>query len=252
MLPILHDQNLTETLAYLRDVALALGKFQQVFLPVEEHDWQRGLVVVESGVATQPFIVDGLQLQAVLDMKAGLVRIGEARWPLIEYSAQEIFNNLHVWLEAHNVGGTIQMPEFATLSVSFDPAQAAQIVDCLYWFDTACQRLQTSYDDGLVSPILVFPHHFDLSLVWFPHHDERQIGVGFSFGDENIAEPYIYITAYPDFTQSLQLVEPGFEQTAGFHGAVLRYHQLQSVPNPELLFDDFATSTTQQLLSLLG
>ena len=59
------------------------------------------------------------------------------------------------------------------------------------------------------SPIQVWPHHFDLSMLWLPgekipgqdHADEessdKQINFGFAFGDGGIPEPYFYITAYP-------------------------------------------------------
>ena len=58
------------------------------------------------------------------------------------------------------------------------------------------------------SPIQVWPHHFDLSMIWLPGHKipdqdpsdeeyaDKQMNFGFVFGDESFAEPYFYVTAY--------------------------------------------------------
>ncbi len=53
------------------------------------------------------------------------------------------------------------------------------------------------------SPIQVWPHHFDLSMIWLPgpkvpgqdpadeEHADKQMNFGFVFGDETIPEPYL-------------------------------------------------------------
>ena len=253
-LPPLKAADLAVTKAYLRDVALVLGKFQQVFLPANDYEWQRGLVVVECGLATQPFELYDEQVQAVLDMKAGVMRLGTASWPLADYSARELFKNCKVWLEARRVKGVMQSPEFATSTANYEPTQAAAIADSFWWFERACRQQKAQYKQGVISPILVFPHHFDLSLVWFPHDDKRQIAVGFSLGDETIAEPYVYITAFPESepAAALQLTAPAFEQAAGFHGAILQYGDLLASAVPEVLFSDFAGEATRQFQALFA
>ncbi|HVA11241.1 MAG TPA: DUF5996 family protein, partial [Candidatus Dormibacteraeota bacterium] len=107
--------------------------------------------------------------------------------------------------------------------------------------------------EGLTSPVLLYPHHFDLSLVWFPHDDERQLAIGFSTGDQTIAEPYLYLTAYPEppgFTK-LAVPEGAYWQSDGFSGAILPYARLSGSSDPEALFASYASLMTAAR-SLIG
>lgn len=101
------------------------------------------------------------------------------------------------------------------------------------------------------SPIQLWPHHFDLSLVWLPgekiagqdpeneEYSDKQMNFGFTFGDDGIPEPYFYVTAYPlpDGFPSLRLPAGTEWKTEGFSGAVLPYRSLleSSDPNGYLL-----------------
>jgi len=97
------------------------------------------------------------------------------------------------------------------------------------------------------SPVQIWPHHFDLSLVWFsgrlvPDVDpadaenaDEQMAFGFSTGDEGIPEAYFYITAYP-WPQGLtdvKLPDGASWQTEGWKGAVLTYEQLLEKEAPK-------------------
>ncbi len=96
------------------------------------------------------------------------------------------------------------------------------------------------------SPIQIWPHHFDLSMIWLPgpkipgqdpadeEYSDKQMNFGFAFGDEGIPEPYFYITAYPfpDALPGAQLPEGTTWRTDGFNGAVLLYKDLTTTPDP--------------------
>ena len=59
------------------------------------------------------------------------------------------------------------------------------------------------------SPLMVWPGHFDLAMMWLPgekisdqdpqdeEYSDKQMNFGFTLGDEGIPEPYFYVTAYP-------------------------------------------------------
>ena len=96
------------------------------------------------------------------------------------------------------------------------------------------------------SPVQLWPHHFDLSMLWLPgdkmpdqdpdneEYADKQMNFGFTFGDDGIPEPYFYVTAYP-FPDGLSLVElpDGTHwQTEGFTGAVLTYQRLLDEADP--------------------
>jgi hypothetical protein len=96
------------------------------------------------------------------------------------------------------------------------------------------------------SPVQLWPHHFDFSLVWFsgrlvPGEDpqdaenaDEQMAFGFSTGDGGIPEPYFYITAYPwqpALTQS-DLPSGARWHTEGWNGALLLYSTLVKSEKP--------------------
>ena len=109
------------------------------------------------------------------------------------------------------------------------------------------------------SPIQLWPHHFDLSMLWLPgpkipgkdtdneEYADKQMNFGFTFGDEAIPEPYLYVTAYPlpETFPKLQLPAGTTWQTEGFSGAVLPYSELVKNTNPKTYLVDLWT----QLLS---
>lgn len=97
------------------------------------------------------------------------------------------------------------------------------------------------------SPIQLWPHHFDLSMLWLPggkipdkdpddeEYSDQQMNFGFTLGDSGIPEPYFYVTAYPlpEALPELALPEGTRWQTDGFDGAVLRYRELTSKESPQ-------------------
>jgi hypothetical protein len=96
------------------------------------------------------------------------------------------------------------------------------------------------------SPIQLWPHHFDLSMLWLPgekiegqdpdneEYSDKQMNFGFTFGDAGIPEPYFYVTAYPlpDAFPGMQLPAGTEWQTEGFNGAVLLYKTLIESGDP--------------------
>jgi hypothetical protein len=92
-------------------------------------------------------------------------------------------------------------------------------------------------------PVQLWPHHFDLSMVWFsgrsvpgytdPSWADEQMAFGFSTGDESFADPYFYVTAYPWPERLLEtpLVEGARWQLEGWRGALLPYEAVQQQDN---------------------
>lgn len=90
------------------------------------------------------------------------------------------------------------------------------------------------------SPVQLWPHHFDLSMLWLPgelipgqdpaneEYADKQMNFGFTLGDESIQEPYFYITAYPlpEAIPATQLPDGTTWYTETFSGAVLLYKTL--------------------------
>jgi hypothetical protein len=93
------------------------------------------------------------------------------------------------------------------------------------------------------SPVQLWPHHFDLSMLWLPgelipdqdpsneEHADKQMNFGFTLGDENIPEPYFYITAYPlpEALPATQLPAGAAWYTETFSGAIVTYKTLTEI-----------------------
>lgn len=96
------------------------------------------------------------------------------------------------------------------------------------------------------SPIQVWPHHFDVSMIWLPgakvaghdrsdeEYSDKQMNFGFAFGDDSVPEPYFYVTAYPlpDALPNVALPPGTTWQSDGFNGAVLLYKDLAAMADP--------------------
>lgn len=254
-LSLLLIKELAPTRDRLRDAALVLGKLQQAFLPKHPRDWQRGLEVTMRGISTQTFMIGGTETRASIDLVRHKVRLGGSKWRLDEYDGPELFKNVRVWLESQGVKVTLEEPEFGGgKGQRFDAEQATAYAEALWWLDKQFRDLKASLTEGMTSPILLYPHHFDLSLVWFPHDDERQLTIGWSTGDETIAEPYVYLTAYPEPTGFTELKLPAgtYWQKDGFSGAILPYAILQASGQPAVLFERFGWGTLKAARPLLG
>jgi hypothetical protein len=240
-LPLLIPEDFYPTRDYIQDAAHAIGSLQRAFLPKDPHDWQYGLEVYMRGISTQVFEFDGADTRALIDFISHRVRIGEVSWNLADYSGSELFKNIKVWLESQGVKATLEEPPFSGGS-AYDEAQAKTYAEALWWLDRQFRGVKAGLKGGLSAPILLYPHHFDLSLAWFPFDDERQLSLGWSTGDEHIREPYVYFTAYPEpakFTE-LELPDEAYWQKKGFSGAILTYAELQTEKDPADLLQTFA------------
>lgn len=102
------------------------------------------------------------------------------------------------------------------------------------------------------SPIQVWPHHFDVSMIWLPggkvagqdradeEYSDKQMNFGFAFGDDSIPEPYFYVTAYPlpDTLPRMTLPTGTTWHSNGFNGAVLLYRDLIATKDPHAYLQD--------------
>ena len=92
------------------------------------------------------------------------------------------------------------------------------------------------------SPVNLWPHHFDMSLVWFSgrlvpgaepadaDYADEQLSFGFSTGDDGIPDPYFYFSAYPlpAGMEDISLPLGVKWETNAFTGALLMYESLVS------------------------
>ena len=128
---------------------------------------------------------------------------------------------------------------------AYSTEQAAHLQQALASVTAALENFRAGIREE-TSPIQVWPHHFDLSMIWLPgpkvpdqdpaneEYADKQMNFGFVFGDESFAEPYFYVTAYPlpDALPNVQLPAGTTWKSEGFSGAVLLYKDLVEVSDP--------------------
>lgn len=193
----------------LQIYAKLLGKIQQSLIPAQRHFWHYGLVVSENGIKTQDF--DGKHL--LLNLKSHQLELIGAKaskiLSLAGQTASTICEQALIMLENQDVNATIDQSLFTdSKPLVYVPSQAEQFAVALSHIADLTKAFKAELK-GESSPVQLFPHHFDLSLTWFsgrkvPGKDpddedasDESVGFGFSTGDEDIPEAYLYVTAYP-------------------------------------------------------
>lgn len=133
-----------------------------------------------------------------------------------------------------------------------DPQLSADYSRVLYRIFTAAARFRARLV-GPMTPVVVWPEHFDLSFLWFatPQADDRHPHMNFGFAPfgDDIERPYLYAYAYP--------MPEGFERRPlppharwhvdGWQGIVFPYDELVPARDPEMKIEDIFTAAYQTL-----
>jgi hypothetical protein len=120
---------------------------------------------------------------------------------------------------------------------------AKEYATALYSMFSTIARFRARLLGGL-SPMVIWPHGFDLSFLWFARgFDEPKdphLNVGFSPGSPGFPRPYIYAYAHPipNGLLDVKLPEPARWNTAGWTGVVIDYDALAGLPDHEIVLEN--------------
>ncbi len=173
--------------------------------------------------------------------------------------AVEIAQAVSDFMSANGIGAA-ELEQFMTADRAttgwqdFSPPQSGSMGRVLRAVGTEMEAFRAGVREE-TSPVQLWPHHFDLSMIWLPgekisgqdpmdeEYSDKQMNFGFAFGDESISEPYFYVTAYPtpDAMAATELPAGSEWKTDGFNGAVLTYHSLLAANDPSDYLQDFWT-----------
>jgi hypothetical protein len=110
--------------------------------------------------------------------------------------------------------------------------------DALYRVFTALARFRARLQ-GHMTPLVVFPEHFDLSTLWFVEGDmddhKPHLNFGFAPFSPGLPRPYLYAYAYPypaDFAAP-PLPAPARWHSEGWRGVVIDYDAISQHNDPE-------------------
>ena len=104
-----------------------------------------------------------------------------------------------------------------------------QVLDAVF---TALARFRGKLS-GFLTPLVVWPHHFDLAFIWFPsdrtdEHSAPQIAFGFAPFSSGLDRPYVYAYAWSEPTGYVQvpLDAPAQAVSEGYTGLYASYDAL--------------------------
>jgi hypothetical protein len=265
--PSLDALAIVETRDALHAYSRILGAWLKSCRPKRKHWWHASLRPSLNGLTTG-VINGGIDFEIALDLRNNQLLIrtatGEShREALAGQPAGELADIVADFLSARGIddtdgtragGGSEQSKRFDAYSTE----QAHRIARALADVAAILKQFRAGIREEC-SPVQLWPHHFDLSMLWLPGETvagqnpadeesaDKQMNFGFTLGDEGITEPYFYVTAYPlpESLPKLPLAVGTTWRCEPFDGAVLLYRSLADMSDPS----DYLLNLYTRLLS---
>ncbi len=281
MLPNL--DNAQPTLHNLHSAALLLKPLRQLFFERQPNFIHLGLKIVPNGVSTD-LLPSGSEItldyrhRAFIYQPASGTAVhipisGRTQADLFETLLQTIYVGELTGLISHNAGESFtdalfkaapsltnrSQPKREEVSgqtpLQFDSASAnayAQAFDAIF---TGMAKFKARLN-GSLTPIVVWPEHFDASFLWFKDQPDEQhphLNFGFAPFSYGIDYPYLYAYAYPYPAQfdAPKLPDGARWNTEGWTGVVLPYSEIARQTNPALYVEDSCAAIFRSLRELL-
>ncbi len=229
----------------IQTYAQVISKVRRTFSPHQKHWWHVSLHTTATGLTTTPILANGLILELQLDFLDHQLLIVTNQGERLEIPLEgqspaefctEVCDALATW---HIYPDDDQVKFDDNTPGTYDKTAVAAFWRALSQIDAIFKEFKAGFQREETSPVQLWPHHFDLAVVWFSGRlvqgeEEEQMNFGFVTGDESVPEPYFYATAYPLPTNFAQTSPPQHAvwQTEGWAGMVLHYAQLVNADNP--------------------
>jgi hypothetical protein len=250
--PELDSQSMQKTRDAVQAYARVLGDWTSACRKRRKHWWHASLRPSLNGLTTGVIYAD-INFELELDLRRGMVlgttsSGGHFAETMFSTSPAAVAQRISGFLIDAGVDTrSIQAAHPPTAEVfPGDLTPHARVMTSA--LDSVTQAMESFRADirEETSPIQLWPHHFDLAMLWLPgdkipgqdplneEYADQQMNFGFTFGDEGIPEPYFYVTAYPlpESFPGLPLPVGTTWRTEGFTGAVLLYQSLLENPDP--------------------
>lgn len=223
------------------------------------HDLHHSLQVVPEGLSTGVLPFGG---EFVLDFVNSHLVYREAGNPTIDISLighnQATLGQATSALLAH-LRHAITLPTEKlsdTEAFVISPSIAEDYADALYSIFTATARFRARLS-GLMSPVVVWPHHFDLSFLWFATTEATEkaphLNFGFAPFSDGLPRPYFYAYAWPIPPGLLDVKLPPLAQwhTEGWTGVMIPYDSLHGMTGTSQVIEGLQTQIFQAIAPLL-
>ncbi len=250
LFPAMPLEDWRETRDTLNRYAKVLGKIRRALTPHQKHWWHTSLHVSAVGLTTTPVWSAGQMFEIVLNLTNHQTHIvtGAGQRRVIPMSGQSAGRYCQqVKASLLELGLTVVFDETVCDEAAgmYDTTAVTNFWQAFTQITAVFTTFKHSFR-GESSPLQLWPHHFDLALLWLsgrlipdqdpnnPEYADEQMNFGFVTGDDGISDPYFYATAYPappELTNQ-PLPEAAYWHTAGWTGAILPYAALVSTDKP--------------------
>src|SRR5664279_5559123 len=225
MLPAL--ENASPTIHSLHTVASLLGAVRLLVFERQPNYLELGLKITPQGLSTDllpaggEVTLDFRQVALVYTPAAGVAVIlpisGQAQAALLETLLKTIYVDELAQTIPHAASETYTDSVFKAVEgfvnrikpkhdhysdqtpLQFNAQAARDYATTLYSIFTGVARFRARLN-GSLTPVVVWPEHFDLSFLWFaaqPDEQHPHLNFGFAPYSAGIDEPYLYAYAYP-------------------------------------------------------
>ena len=247
--PKLDSPSLPSTVGFVHGLSKELGAWCKHLREKRKHWWHASLRPSLAGLTTGPIYAD-FDFEVIINLRTGHLEVQgegslEEAWELEGHSVTDLAGGLRTALGQVGLD-TSQLPDVEETGVAFAVGDGVAMARGL----TGIASALTAFRAGIreeTSPIQLWSHHFDLSMIWLPgekipgqdpddeEYSDKQMNFGFAFGDEGIPEPYFYVTAYParSAMRSVQLPAGAGWNDEGFDGVQVPYTTVSSAPDPQ-------------------
>jgi len=223
----------------LHRASQVVGAVQKAMIDPLPNALHLSLFITPDGLITRQF-ADGQSI--LLDFRNIAVRLLDpsgkqsASWMLSTVSPRTLTGEL-----ASKLGLSLTNDDDGLLTVNRSDADNYAIM--LYRIYSAFARFKARLS-GMMSPIVIWTHHFDLSFVWFTgneadEHNAPHINFGFAPHSDGFEMPYIYVYGWSPEENYVKIDPPApakwHDKT--FTGVVLNYETLSSYVDPSAMIE---------------
>ncbi|HUV92994.1 MAG TPA: DUF5996 family protein [Anaerolineales bacterium] len=228
--------------------AKAVGVVPRAHAEFDPKWWHISLKVIPDGLVTDDMALsDGGAFNIKMDLTRHMVILSTSQGLVREFdmtaglSATEFGNEILSAVADLGLKGEYDRTRFENEEPRvYKPEDAKKYFTALKNADRIFKEHRASLS-GEVSPVQLWPHHFDLAFEWFgtlmvvtgeggeATQNPAQLNLGFSPGDDSYAEPYFYSNPWP--FESDRLADKPLPQgarwfTVSWQGIMLPYAEL--------------------------
>ena len=251
--------------------ARLLGKVRSVFTARQRHWSHISLQFGTLGPTTGPIQAGTGRFEIGLDLvhhRLNLLTSTPEGWsvPIGEVTTDQVLEALEAAL-GREVLAPLVSADLPVLDrhAGYEPTAAKDYLAAMGRVDSVLRTFRGGLH-GEVSTVQLWPHHFDLAVLWLTGRQvagvdpsdedlaDESANFGFSTGDEGIPGPYFYATVYPRLRSYAGLTRHAGSvlQEQGWQGVRLDYERLTRMEDPEQDLLGFLTSVHRAAAAALA